>query len=281
MSRDQVIPLSRKARATRLRKELSRWAWPYSAPVVLKQALCCENCSKPLYFLPYLPRIIKLSTFYPFSFILDFIWEPLNLNFCSARVQSLCYGKFHLSEITKEGSTVAQGLARSPLGKRRCPFPFCVALVRCHFVCNVHFGVLWLTPTCNCQPCLDWLCAFLPFFDMIHSLWDPELKQQHYFFCFLSPCSEQCRLVLDLSEGWQPLVLPVPSPVPLPCPVLCPAQVLQQIVLVVSQEKDSVVLFSFKVMQGLVSVHPLQPFYPELTPLPWHQPHKTDTGWAL
>lgn len=81
MSRDQVIPLSRKARATRLRKELSRWAWPYFAPVVLKQALCCENCSKPLYFLPYLPRIIKLSTFYPFSFILDFIWEPLNLNF--------------------------------------------------------------------------------------------------------------------------------------------------------------------------------------------------------
>lgn len=122
MSRDQVIPLSRKARATRLRKELSRWAWPYSAPVVLKQALCCENCSKPLYFLPYLPRIIKLSTFYPFSFILDFIWEPLNLNFCSARVQSLCYGKFHLSEITKEGSTVAQGWHGRLSAKDGAPF---------------------------------------------------------------------------------------------------------------------------------------------------------------
>lgn len=72
MSRDQGKPLSPKAGVTRLRKELSREAWPYFAPVVLKQALCCENCSKPLYFLPYLPHIIKLSTFYPIFIYIGF-----------------------------------------------------------------------------------------------------------------------------------------------------------------------------------------------------------------
>ena len=42
--------------------------------------------------------------------------------------------------------------------------------------------------------------------------------------------------------------------------MLCPAQVLQQTVHAVSQEEDSTLLLSHKVTQGLVSVHPLQPF---------------------
>lgn len=87
-----------------------------------------------------------------------------------------------------------------------------------------------------------------------------------YLFC--KACSGHCFLVLILSDGQQLLVLAVPSPVPLALPVLCPAQVLQQIALAVSQEVDPTLLLSFKVKQGLVSVHPLQPFITQLTPLP-------------
>lgn len=93
MSKDQVIPLSRKAEVTRLRKELSRRAWPCFAPVVLKQALCCENCSKPLYFLPYLSRIITVNIL-PIFIYIGFHLRATEFEFCSVRVQSLCYGKF-------------------------------------------------------------------------------------------------------------------------------------------------------------------------------------------
>lgn len=93
MSKDQVIPLSRKAEVTRLRKELSRRAWPCFAPVVLKQALCCENCSKPLYFLPYLLRIITVNIL-PIFIYIGFHLRATEFEFCSVRVQSPCYGKF-------------------------------------------------------------------------------------------------------------------------------------------------------------------------------------------
>lgn len=80
MSRDQVIPLSRKAEVTRLRKELSRWTRPGFAPVQLKQALCFENASKPVNFCAVISPVSQLSTLGPFSLTLDSIWELANLN---------------------------------------------------------------------------------------------------------------------------------------------------------------------------------------------------------
>lgn len=84
--------------------------------------------------------------------------------------------------------------------------------------------------------------------EFFHHFWYKPCSICSSKWCLTVPCQSSARLcALFLSK-------------------LCPAQVLQQIVRAVSQEEDST---PFK---AGISIFP--PFYPELTPLPWHKPQK-------
>ncbi len=79
---------------------------------------------------------------------------------------------------------MAQWLALSPHGKRRCPVPFCVTLVTCYCVCNGTSGCsgfqqvrnvrLWMLTEFGLA--VSFSCHFG--YDLFSH--DSELKQQYY-----------------------------------------------------------------------------------------------------
>lgn len=162
---------------------------------------------------------------------------------------------------------MAQWLAPTPRSKKKVPRSFLCGTCKLSLCLQWHLRVLWhpsgrrLLAVGTLKAGFGFVTCFFVFFELFHC--DPELKQQYYFAFFSLFFSTMFLAMLFSlgSEWWLTVTRPCcAKPCALALPMLCPAQVLQQIVLAVSQEEDSTPLPSLNVTQGLVSVHPLQPF---------------------
>lgn len=175
---------------------------------------------------------------------------------------------------SSKGSLVAQSLAVSPHGAVQQGALF---LSVGHLYITIVFamapqGALQVAE--DVQPQVHWrLCVFC--LDMIYSPVTLYWNRSITFSVFV----EKCFLILGVSDGWHLLNHAVPSPRPSSARALTHSGIATDCPCCVTEGRLHPAPLFHTNAEISICASSLA-FHPELTPLPWHEAHKTNAGWA-
>lgn len=220
----------------------------------------------------------KTVNILPIFIYIGFYLRATEFEFCSGRVQSLCYGKFISVKLHRRAAQWLRGWCCHPTVKEGALF---LSVWYLHWFClQWHLRVLWLPTGQRCAAvgtlrtlrnlCLDWLCVFLPFLDRIYSPVTLNWNSSIFFFLV--------SWIWVMADSYSPLL----------CQALWPSSA--RAVPRSGVATDCPRCFTggrlhpaplFQSNAGISICASSPAFYPELTPLPWHQAHKTNAVWAL